>query len=417
MRSFAVAKGNVSDDILRYWLNQKENYDPGLMKAAYGTFLTSLLVIYENDRVADEAAEKYNVTWSRISPVCVSLCNDYNCLYITGESDHGMGREATGNASGVWKFNFATSFSFSLVEQLVGNNVWNTTVIGSVTLGLIETYINNGTLEIFTSNGYTFIKREGDNGTLLFLEDETGIVRDYFSYYGLLGTMPCYHDNKTDGAWRYGDSILDKLSDEYKDLKNIFSISILSSVFVEGGGLALEGIGSLSLGATAVIAIPLFIILFPDLANELWKEFMYLLNPNYKDYPNITIYEGVSNTQELFDKNPTVLVLNGQSLDDYIKFQFNGMHADENFDWGNVDYYHCVNLMNYNYKFAPAGPKPINESFFEVGKFIKEDVDLLVQDITNSDIKGIIKNIFWIGVSIYITILVILHYFKNLINK
>lgn len=203
--------------------------------------------------------------------MCVSISQVYamdvdgnvtynNCLYITGESDYGMGREATGNASGVWKFNFATSFSFSLVEQLVGNNVWNTTVIGSVTLGLIESYLNNGTLEIFTSNGYTFIKREGDNGTLLFLEDKTGIVRDYFSYYGLLGSMPCYHDNVTDGAGGYGENILDKLSEEYKDLKNIFSISILSSVFIEGGGIALEGITGLSLGATALIAIPLFII-------------------------------------------------------------------------------------------------------------------------------------------------------------
>ena len=231
MRSFAVVKGNVSDDILRYWLNQKENYEPGLMKAAYGTFLTSLLVIYENDRVADEAAEKYNVTWSRISPVCVSLCNDYNCLYITGESDHGMGREATGNDSGVWKFNFATSFSFSLVEQLVGNNVWNTTVIGSVTLGLIETYINNGTLEIFTSNGYTFIKREGDNSTLLFLDLETGIVRDIFSYYGLLGTMPCYHDNITENAWHYGGKLLNSSSREYYDLESVGNYSIDSVFF------------------------------------------------------------------------------------------------------------------------------------------------------------------------------------------
>ena len=120
------------------------------------------------------------------------------------------------------------------------------------------------------------------------------------------------------------DNILDKLSDEYKDLKNIFSISILSSVFVEGGALALEGITGLSLGATALIAIPLFIILFPDETNELWKELCYLLNPNYRDYPNITIYEGMDyNTQKLFDKSPVILVLNGQSLDEYVKFTLN----------------------------------------------------------------------------------------------
>lgn len=53
-------------------------------------------------------------------------------------------------------------------------------------------------MEIFTSNGYIFIKCENDRNTLLFFDLKTGIVRDYFSYYGLLGTMPCYHDNITE---------------------------------------------------------------------------------------------------------------------------------------------------------------------------------------------------------------------------
>ncbi|WP_407453266.1 chitobiase/beta-hexosaminidase C-terminal domain-containing protein, partial [Methanobrevibacter sp.] len=87
MRSFAITRSNLTNDSLAYWLAQKSLYSPGLMKAAYGTFLTAFLVIWENDRVADDAASRFNVTWQRTSPVCVSLCNDYNCLYITGESD------------------------------------------------------------------------------------------------------------------------------------------------------------------------------------------------------------------------------------------------------------------------------------------------------------------------------------------
>ena len=299
MRSFAVAKGNVSDDTLSYWLNQKESYNPGLMKAAYGTFLTSLLVIYENDRVADEAAEKFNVTWSRVSPVCVSLCNDYNCLYITGESDHRMGREATGNASSVWMFNFASSFSFSLVEQLVGNNVWNTTVIGSVTLGLFESYLNNGSLEIFTSNGYTFIKRADDNGTMLCLDLETGIVRDYFSYYGLLGTMPCYHDNKTDDNARYGGNLLNHSSEEFKDLLNISNFSnsfalifgVVSTEIVSGIGESIGiGIGgAVSWPVLLVIAIPIaFEFSRPNLA-DLFE--LYGLNDLAEYYRNNNIFD------------------------------------------------------------------------------------------------------------------------------
>ena len=340
------------------------------------------------NRVADESTSKFNVTWSRVSPVCVSLCNDYNCLYITGDSNHILGREAVGNASGVWSFNFATSFSFSL---------------------------------IFSSNGYIFIKHASDNSTLLFLDLKTGIVRDCFSYYGVLGTMPCYHDNITDNAWKYGNNLLDKVSKEFSDLKIIFGISMAVTDLV-GNGLLFEGLGSIlagttevlagiSLGTAVVITIPLFIVLFPDYANALWKDFMYLLNPNYKEYPNIPIYENNNYY------NNQILVLNIQLLDDYTKSQFIRAYSDENFDWKNVDYYHCVNILNYNYKFAPGGPKPINESFFEVGKFIKEDVDLLVRDIVNSNYKGIIKNIAKIGIAVYLTSLTILHYLKTLIKK
>ena len=234
MRSFCVAKDVVSDDVLSYYLNQKDLYNPGLMKAAYGTFLSSLLVIYEHDCVADMAGETFNVSWSRVSPVCVSLCNDFNCLYITGGSDHRMGLEAVGNSSDVWRFHFATSFSFSLVEQLVGNNIWNTTKIGSVTLGLFESYLNNETLELFYSNGYLFLKRENDNNTLLFLDMDTGIVRDIFSDYGLLGTMPCYHDNITDNAWAYGNNLLDNSSLANKQINVVFGACFLSSFFEAG---------------------------------------------------------------------------------------------------------------------------------------------------------------------------------------
>lgn len=225
-----------------------------------------------------------------------------------------MGREAKGNISDVWKFNFATSFSFSLIEQLVGNNIWNSTIIGSVTLGLIESYMNNKTLEIFTSTGYVFIKHANDNTTLLFLDLQTGTVRDCFTYYGLLGTMPCYHDKITDNAWKYGNNLLNHSSNAYSGLKNIFSVSIFSSVFVECGSLILEGFSGISLGAAAVIAIPLFITLFPDHANELWKKFAYLLNPNYKEYPNIPIIE---NNDPQYIINTNVLYLNQQKPINY----------------------------------------------------------------------------------------------------
>ncbi len=76
LRVFAIATTKVNDDILAYWLNQNSTYPVGSMKAAYGTFLTALLVEYCHDQVADSAASQYNVTWSRTHPVVVSVGDD-----------------------------------------------------------------------------------------------------------------------------------------------------------------------------------------------------------------------------------------------------------------------------------------------------------------------------------------------------
>ena len=46
-----------------------------------------------------------------------------------------------------------------------------------------------------------------------------GIVCDCFSYYGLLGTMPCYHDNITENAWNYGNKLLNLSSDELDEIR------------------------------------------------------------------------------------------------------------------------------------------------------------------------------------------------------
>lgn len=451
MRSFAVAKGNVSDDVLRYWLNQKENYESGLMKAAYGTFLTSLLVIYENDRVADDAAEKYNVTWSRVSPVCVSLCNDYNCLYITGESDHGMGREATGNANGVWKFNFATSFSFSLVEQLVGNNVWNTTVIGSVTLGLIESYLNNGTLEIFTSNGYTFIKCEGDNGTLLFLDLKTGIVCDYFSYYGLLGTMPCYHDNITEKVCKYVENLLNHSSNEFNDLLNVFNFTCsFALIFGAVSTELVTGIGeSIGIGAGGAVFWPVLLVIAIPIAFEFSRPNLadlfelYGINDLAKYYRDNNIFDMTIDSliYFLFGENNKIpleqrIVLFTFFMLNYLEF-ISPSILNTNSDLNKL----IGTILTMTKKFNPTEIKldigeikivqnggssdPDDGLWEKVGEKFKEVKDDLKDAVNKNDIKQIVKDTITIGTIIAYILAKIMdamgnevsNSFINLLNK
>ncbi|MDP2837339.1 MAG: NosD domain-containing protein, partial [Methanobacteriaceae archaeon] len=99
VRSFAIVTTKVTDDILRYWLEQKDKTDSngtllyanGPMKAAYGTFLEALLMIKCHDMVADQAAAHYNVTWSRTTPIVVSVYDDAHYTILTLECSHRFG--------------------------------------------------------------------------------------------------------------------------------------------------------------------------------------------------------------------------------------------------------------------------------------------------------------------------------------
>ena len=137
---------------------------------------------------------------------------------------------------------------------------------------------------------------------------------------------------------KHGNNLLDKVSKEFGDLKIIFSGSMAVTDLVGNGlfgiladisfGTIFEGLGSIlagttevlagiSLGTAVVITIPLFIVLFPDYANALWKDFMYLLNPNYEEFPDITIPENTFNVQYSVSTTNNVVYLNQNSLHDY----------------------------------------------------------------------------------------------------
>ncbi len=69
------------------------------MKAAYGTFLTALIMEYVHNQVADTAAKEFNVTWARTNPIIVSVGDDALQTYLTLECDHGMGMTQWGHST------------------------------------------------------------------------------------------------------------------------------------------------------------------------------------------------------------------------------------------------------------------------------------------------------------------------------
>lgn len=164
VKSFAIATTQVTDEIAQYWADQKNATDvygnllylPGAMKAAYGTFFTSLMMIYCHDMVADQAAEEFNVTWSWTHPIIVSVGDDAYQTYLTLESDHIMGMTVIGSLKNTILYNSVCSSEISTIEYAVmenlGESQFSTTSssVNSVVIDLIYDYLfNNMSLEGF----------------------------------------------------------------------------------------------------------------------------------------------------------------------------------------------------------------------------------------------------------------------------
>ncbi|BDZ68575.1 NosD domain-containing protein [Methanobacterium ferruginis] len=255
VRSFTIATTKVTNNVVQYWLAKQSLYAPGAMKAAYGTFLTSLLVIKCHDMVADQAAEEFNVTWSRTTPVVVSCLDDAKDAYITGESNLRMGMDVNGTISNVWAFRFACSSAFSPIEYCVASDPTSL----SVTLGLGERILNGEIPELFYSNGYLVYKIQGKDDLFLLLDPVTGIVTD--CALGINGVY-CFHDQITDNQI----SLAENLTSSDPTIQPEWMNSISNSTIPLGSIIAVIGesacgtatLGELYfLGGLAPILVPL----------------------------------------------------------------------------------------------------------------------------------------------------------------
>ncbi len=254
VRSFTIATTKVTNEVVQYWLDKQSLYAPGAMKAAYGTFLTSLLIIKCHDMVADQAATAYNVTWSRTTPVVVSHCDDAASTYITGESDLRMGMDVNGTLGNVWAFRFACSSAFSPMEEEVGGT--NNTGIGSVTLGIGERILQGETPELFYSNGYIIYKMKDKDDMILALDPKTGIVTDIMDNACV---VYCYHNQMTEQRIDQAEDIISGDPSKIQSLNSISNSTIMLGSFAAIIGTSAETEGTfLALGTISLEAAMTF---------------------------------------------------------------------------------------------------------------------------------------------------------------
>lgn len=184
------------------------------MKAAYGTFLTALLVEYCHDQVADDITSEFNVTWARTSPIVVTAGDDACLTYLILNCDHSMGMTVIGLPEDMASFRFACSSVISAIEQNIMEELWfNYQVstpaghVGSVMTDMINAFVNGTALEAFESDGYVVLKAEGRDDLVFVIDPETGIVRDKNTANGFCGAY-CYYDLQTDLARNLGNAFL-----------------------------------------------------------------------------------------------------------------------------------------------------------------------------------------------------------------
>ncbi|MFA0833794.1 MAG: Ig-like domain-containing protein [Methanobacterium formicicum] len=270
VRSFAIVTTRVTAETLQYWLDKKSLYQAGPMKAAYGTFLTSLLMIKCHDIVADNAAAEFNVTWSRTTPIVVSVVDDAYEGYMTLECDHRFGMDVTGDSSNVRAFRFACSMAISPIEYGVMQTLFpclNSSSEGnfslsptsSVTIGWGHEILNGEMPDIFMSNGYLVIKSI-DNHLFLVIDPETGIVRDVMATTSTFSYATwCYSDQQTDWSSDLGEEIIsNNQTVSLEDIKPTwlgFIITAGTGAATETGTMGVTGLslGTLELGAAGTV--------------------------------------------------------------------------------------------------------------------------------------------------------------------
>ena len=70
-------------------------------------------------------------------------------------------------------------------------------------------------------------------------------------------------------------------------------------------------------------------------------------------------------------------------------------------------------MLNYNYNFAPPGPKGENETYLEIGKFFREKYDSFVENINEKNFKDAIFDLSWMGATSVVIILLIIKEFSK----
>jgi hypothetical protein len=235
------------------------------MRAAYGTFLSSLLMIKAHDMVADQAATKFNVTWTRTTPIVVSVYDDAYSTILTLECDHRFGMDVIGDPENILAFRYACSSAINPIEHWVMQTLFPGDDGRSITIGLGQMILNGEMVDMFMSNDYLVIMSSIEN-LYLVVDLETGIVRDVMITYMPMSGAYCFSDLQTEWTSELGEDLLSAISNLNSNLLNSVSsmVNSFAGIFIMFGSSDYGG------WLTRNLMLPL---LFPLMTTKLVETF------------------------------------------------------------------------------------------------------------------------------------------------
>ena len=204
-------------------------------------------MIYCNDLCADIAAERFDVSWVKTSPMVMSVGDDITGYFLSGESSFYFGRTAYGDLDDVRSFYFACSASFSPIEHYVAHALFpNDGNNGSATVGLGFILDNGGEIEIIQDGDLTLIREVGSNDKILVFDSSTGLICDQIitNFSGAY----CYSDQQTEWGCDFGQNMLNAKNDIWNF---VFNNSFMD--WANNDVLGVAGSVALTLGVSAVL--------------------------------------------------------------------------------------------------------------------------------------------------------------------
>ena len=225
------------------------------MRAAYGTFLSSLVMIKAHDMVADQAAAEFNVTWSRTTPIVVSVYDDAYSTILTLECDHRFGMDVIGDPADVWAFRYACSSAINPIEHQVMETLFPGGGGRSITIGLAQMILNGEMVDVFISNGYQVMMSSIED-LYLVLDLETGIVRDVMITYMPMSGAYCFSDLQTEWASELCEDLLNNQSglfDSIGDLSVYLGAIVGTTVTATLEGLSLTGMSMFGIASAFIL--------------------------------------------------------------------------------------------------------------------------------------------------------------------